>query len=70
MFPLLAAQIYEEGLPPETRIPGFWDSSVPVSGRTREDTVCSSTTSMDKGNLYQFHGATPAPSASQTGHIG
>ena len=27
----------------EIGIPGFWDSSVPVSGRTGEDTVCSST---------------------------
>ena len=34
---------YEEGLPPKTRIPGFWDSTVPISGRTGEDTVPSST---------------------------
>ena len=26
--------------------------------------------SRDKGNQYQFQGATPAPSTSQTGHIG
>ena len=26
--------------------------------------------SMDQGNKYQFQGATPAPSTSQTGHIG
>ena len=25
---------------------------------------------MDQGNQYQFQGATPAPSTSQTGHIG
>ena len=31
------------GISPETRIPGFRDSVVPVSGRTREDTVYSST---------------------------
>ena len=26
--------------------------------------------SMDQGNQYQFQGATPSPSTSQTGHIG
>ena len=31
------------GLPPETWIPGFWDSAVPVSRRTEEYTVHSST---------------------------
>ena len=44
MLPLLAARIYEEGLPSEAGIPGFWDSIVPDSGRTGEDTVHSSTT--------------------------
>ena len=43
MLPLSAAWTHEEGLPPETRIPRFWDSIVPVSSRTREDTVCSFT---------------------------
>ena len=33
----------ETGLPPKTRIPGLWDSAVPVSCRTREYTVHSST---------------------------
>ena len=33
----------ETRLPPETRIPGLWDSVVPVSCRTREYTVHSST---------------------------
>ena len=40
--PLSAAWTHEEGLPPETGIPGFRDSTVPVSGRTGEDTVYSS----------------------------
>ena len=31
------------GLAPETGIPGFWDSTVPVSSRTGEDIVRSST---------------------------
>ena len=31
------------GLPLETGIPGLWDSTVPISGRTGEDTVYSST---------------------------
>ena len=43
MLPLSAAWTHEEGLPPETGIPGFWDSTIPVSGRTREDIVYSST---------------------------
>ena len=33
----------ETGLPLDIGIPGFWDSTVPVSGRTDEDTVYSST---------------------------
>ena len=43
MLPLSAAWTHETGLPPETGIPGFWDITVPVSGRIGEDTVCSST---------------------------
>ena len=33
----------ETGLPPETGIPGYWDSAVPVSCRIVEYTVHSST---------------------------
>ena len=33
----------ETGLPPETGIPGLWDSAVPVNCRTGEYTVHSST---------------------------
>ena len=43
MLPLPAARTHEEGLPPEIGIPAFWDSTVPVSGRTEEDTIHSST---------------------------
>ena len=43
VLPLPATRTYEEGLPPETGILRFWDSAVPVSSRTREDTVHSST---------------------------
>ena len=43
MLPLSAAWTHEEGLPPETGITRFWDSTVPVSSRTGEDTVRSST---------------------------
>ena len=42
VLPLPAARTYEEGLPSETRIPGFRDSAVLVSGGTGEDTVYSS----------------------------
>ena len=44
VLPLSAAWTHEKGLPPKTRIPGFRDSAFPVSGRTGEDTVYSSTT--------------------------
>ena len=43
VLPLPATRTYEEGLPSEIGIPGFWDSAVPVSGGTGEDTVYSST---------------------------
>ena len=43
MLSLPAARTHEEGLPLETGIPGFWDNTVPVSSRTGEDTVHSST---------------------------
>ena len=43
MLPLPVARTYEKRLPLETGIPRFWDSTVPVSGRTGEDTVHSST---------------------------
>ena len=43
MLPLSAAWTHEEGLPPETGIPGFRDSAVLDSGRIREDTIHSST---------------------------
>ena len=43
VLPLSAAWTHEEGLSPETGILGFWDSKIPVSSRTGEDTVRSST---------------------------
>ena len=43
MLPLSSAWTHEEGLPPETGIPRIWDITVPVSSRTGEDTVRSST---------------------------
>ena len=43
MLPLSATWTYEEGLPLETGILRFWDNTVPVSSRTGEDTVRSST---------------------------
>ena len=43
VLPLPVARTYEEGLPPETGIPGFWDITVPLSSRTIEDTLYSST---------------------------
>ena len=43
VLPLSAAWTHDTGLPLETGIPGFWDSTVSVSSRTGEDTVRSST---------------------------
>ena len=44
MLPLSAAWTHETGLPPETGILGFYDSTVPISSKTGEDIVRSSTT--------------------------
>ena len=43
VLPLPTAWTYQEGLPPETRIPGFRDNTVLINGGTGEDTVYSST---------------------------
>ena len=43
VLPLPEAWTHEEGLPPETGIPGFRDSTVLIGGRTGEDTVHFST---------------------------
>ena len=43
MLLLSTAWACEMGLPPETGILGFWDNAVPVSGRTGDDIVYSST---------------------------
>ena len=57
MLPLSAAWTHEEGLPPETGIPGFWDSTVPVSSRIGEDTVRSSTAQYRPNELVSVSGS-------------
>ena len=57
MLPLSAAWTHEEGLPLETGIPGFWDSTVPVSSRTEEDTVRSSTARYRPERLVSVSGS-------------
>ena len=42
MLPLSIAGTHEEGLPPKTGIPGFWDSTIPVNSRTGDYKVRSS----------------------------
>ena len=42
MLPMPAAWTHEEGLPTETGILGFRDSTIPINSRTGEDTVRSS----------------------------
>ena len=57
VLPLPAAWTHEEGLPPETRIPGFRDSKVPVGGRTGEDTVHFSTARYRSEELISVSGS-------------
>ena len=57
MLLLPAAWTYEEGFPPEIGIPGFWTSSVPVSGRTGEDTIHSSTARYRSEEPYSVSGS-------------
>ena len=42
LFLLPSTWTYEEGLPTEARIPGFWDATVPIISATGTDTICSS----------------------------
>ena len=70
MIPLSAAWTHEEGLPPETGILGFWDSTVPVSSRTGEDTVRSSQRGTGQRGQSQLQLATRAPLISQAGSRG
>ena len=57
MLPFPEARTYEEGLPPETRIPEFRDSVVPVSGGTGEDTKYSSTAQYKQEELALVSGS-------------
>ena len=57
MLSLPAAWTHEEGLPLETRIPGFRYSTVPVSGRTGDDTVYSSTSRYRSEELVSVSGS-------------
>ena len=57
MLPLSAAWTHETGLPPETGIPGFLDSTVPVSSRTGEDTVRFSTAQYRQERLVSVSGS-------------
>ena len=57
MLPLSAAWTHETGLLLETGILGFWDSTVPVSSRTGEDTVRSSTARYMPGEPVSISGS-------------
>ena len=58
------------GIAPETGIPRLLDSTVPVSRRTGEYTVHSSTPSTGQRNQFQFRGAIQALPATQIGQRG
>ena len=70
VLPLSAAWTHETGLPPETGIPGFWDSIVPVSSRTGEDTIRSSTARYRPEEPVSVSGSYLAPHISQAGPRG
>ena len=70
MLPLPAAWTYQEELSPETGIPGFRDSAVPVSGRIGEDTVYSSTDLYRPEEPVSVQGAARAPPITQAGQRG
>ena len=70
MLPLSASGTYETGLPPETGIPGFWDITVPVSSRTGEDTVRSSTARSRHQGPVSVSWCYTAPHISQAGPRG
>ena len=57
VLPLSTAWTHEEGLLPETGIPGFWDNTIPVSSRTREDTIRSSTARYKLERLVSVSGS-------------
>ena len=70
MLPLPAARTYEEGLPPETRIPilGLVQSQSAVGQEQLQ--FVSPYPSMGQRDQYQSEDATPALSTLRTGHIG
>ena len=70
MLPLPAAWTHDTGLPLKTGIPGFWDSTVPVSSRTGEDTIRSSTARYRPERPVSVQGATQVPHISQAGPRG
>ena len=70
MLPLSAAWTHEEGLPPETGILGFWDSTVlVVAGQERIQYVPPQHGTGQRGQS-QFQGVTQAPPISQAGPRG
>ena len=58
MLPLSAAWTHEEGLPPETGIPGFWDSTVAGQERIQYVPPLHGT---GQRSQSQFQGATREP---------
>ena len=70
MLSLPEALTYQEGLPPETGIPGFRDNAVPVSGRTGEDTVYSSTDRYRPEEPVSVQRAAQAPPVTQASQRG
>ena len=70
MLSLPTTWTHDEGLPSETGIPGFRDSIVLVSGRTREDTIYSSTDRYRLEEPVSVSGSCTGTSNTQAGKRG
>ena len=70
MLFLPTAWTYETGLPPETGIPGFWESTVPIAVEQERIQFIPSHPSMGQRNRFQLQGAIQAPSVAQMGQRG
>ena len=67
MLPLPAAWAYEEGLPTETGIPVFWDSTTQLAVGQEMIQYIPSQPGTGQRSQFQFQGATQAPPVSQAG---
>ena len=65
MLLLLTAWACETGLPPETGIPGHWDSAVQLAVEQKSVQFIPPHPNTGQRNQFQFRGAIQAPAAAQ-----